>query len=251
MKRIPSICPSCQSKLRISSLKCENCALELRSNFEQNPFDQLTESQYLFLMSFLRNRGNLKNLQCELQISYPMAKKTLDEILVALGLEEEITANKTQPEVIDMKNLFFDRNSHKASDIIKAKLAANGGHATVYTLQGLPCQIWANADGKSFDCDKLPVSPSYTFDTFDLIVDLLRSQNGRARKGNGRSHRLGEPECDDTTIVGIIAEKCSGKKIGDSVFDPVFVFAAILDWAGIASNERGELVLTEAYRREL
>ena len=150
-----------------------------------------------------------------------------------------------------MKNLIFDRNSHKASDIIKAKLAENGGRATVYTLQGLPCRIWANADGQSFECDKLPITPSYTFDAFDLIVDLLRSQNGRARKGNGRNYRLGEPNCDETTVVGMLAQKYNGKKVGDSVFDPVFVFAAVLDWAGIANNERGALVLTDEYGRKL
>ena len=32
-----------------------------------------------------------------------------------------------------------------------------------------------------------------------------------------------------------------------SVFDPVFVLAAILDWAGIVRNERGYLELTADY----
>lgn len=31
-------------------------------------------------------------------------------------------------------------------------------------------------------------------------------------------------------------------------FDPVFVLAAVLDWAGIAHNERGYLTLTADYR---
>ena len=38
------------------------------------------------------------------------------------------------------------------------------------------------------------------------------------------------------------------KKEGMSVFDPVFVLSAILDWAGIAHNERGYLELTADYR---
>ena len=83
---------------------------------------------------------------------------------------------------------------------------------------------------------------------FDTIVDLLVRNGGRARKGNGRNYKLGEPECDETTVVGAIAKYYAGKKYGDSVFDPVFVFAAVLEWAGIAHNERGELVLTQAYR---
>ena len=59
---------------------------------------------------------------------------------------------------------------------------------------------------------------------------------------------MGEPECDETTVVGTITKKYAGKKNGESVFDPVFVFAAVLEWAGIAHNERGELVLTQSYR---
>ena len=38
-----------------------------------------------------------------------------------------------------------------------------------------------------------------------------------------------------------------GRTIGESVFDPVFVMAAILEWAGIAKNGRGELILTEEH----
>ena len=51
--------------------------------------------------------------------------------------------------------------------------------------------------------------------------------------------------------MGAIALNYAGKKLGDSVFDPVFVLAAVLEWAGIANNERGELVLTQSYRSML
>ena len=35
--------------------------------------------------------------------------------------------------------------------------------------------------------------------------------------------------------------------MGDSVYDPVFVLAAVLEWADIAYNGRGYLELTENY----
>lgn len=149
-----------------------------------------------------------------------------------------------------MRSFFTCRPTHRASQIIKEKLQANGGHATVYTIKGLPCEVWMNTDGKSFTSNKLPIMPPYDYSVFDVVVDLLISQGGRARKGNGRNYKLGEPKCDYTTIVGAIALS-RGFTYGKSVFDPVFVIAAILDWAGIAHNERGELVLTEAYRKTL
>ena len=143
---------------------------------------------------------------------------------------------------IDLSNLTADRSSTKASEIIKAKLIDNGGHVTVYTARGLPCEIYAANDGKSFTSDKLPIKPSYEYAVFDVITDLLRQQGGRARKGNGRNYKLGEPGCEENTVVGAVA-KYRGNLPGESVFDPVFVLAAVLEWARIAENGRGELIL--------
>ena len=249
MKAI-SACPACQSKLHISTLACPDCGMELKNTFDLSPFDMLDDEKSTFLLSFLRNRGNLKNVQTQMQMSYPTAKRKLDEILIALDLFEE-DANLTEREEIDMCNWFTDRTSTKASEIIKTKLKDAGGRVIVYTVRGLPCEICAAADGISFESDKLPVKPPYRFDIFDTVVELLKSQNGRAKKGNGRSYRLGEENCDDTTVVGYIAKHYAHKQNGESVYDPVFVLAAVLEWAGIAKNERGELVLTASYREKL
>ena len=75
-----------------------------------------------------------------------------------------------------------------------------------------------------------------------------RARKGMGRKGMGRNFRLGEGNCTIDTVVGAIGYYYAGKQPGDSVFDPVFVMAAILDWAGIAHNRRGYLELTANYR---
>lgn len=249
MNKLISTCPCCNSMLKITSLQCPDCGVELRNTFALSAFDRLDKSQLDFLLSFLKHRGNLKKLQEEVGISYPTAKKKLEELLVSLDItQEEVDINK--PEVLDMSSILVNRSSNRASEIIKTKLMDNGGHVTVHTARGLPCEVWMNADGASFTSDKLPIKPPYTYHTFDVIVDLLVSQGGRARKGNGRNYKLGDNNCDHTTVVGVIAMD-RGYTIGNSVFDPVFVFAAILEWAGIAHNERGELVLTHQYRSML
>ena len=242
MSKLISKCPCCNGTLSITSLQCPDCSVELRNTFELSAFDRLDEEQMSFLLSFLRHRGNLKNLQEEINISYPTAKKRLEELLVALEVTRE-ESGFTKQEVLDMSNISVNRNSNRASEIIKAKLLDNGGRVTVFTARGLPCEVWMNADGASFTSDKLPIKPPYEYRVFDVIVDLLVSQGGQARKGNGRNYRLGEKNCDKTTVVGAVAID-RGNRTGDSVFDPVFVLAAILEWAGIAHNERGELVLT-------
>ena len=246
MSKMISKCPCCNGTLNITSLKCPDCGVELRNTFELSIFDCLSKEQMDFLLSFLKYRGNLKNLQDEIGISYPTAKRRLEELLIALEIGQEEEASVEQ-EVLDMSSISVNRSSNRASEIIKAKLMDNGGRVTVYTARGLPCEVWMNADGRSFTSDKLPIKPPYEYRVFDVVVDLLVSQGGRARKGNGRNYKLGENNCDKTTVVGAVALD-RGYTIGNSVFDPVFVFAAILEWAGIAHNERGELVLTRQYR---
>lgn len=248
MAKIISSCPVCQSKLHIATLACSECGLELKNTFDISPFESLDNDNFEFLMIFLRNRGNLKKVQEDLGISYPTAKRRLDEILMALDIFEEEKTDVVEREKIDMENWFTDQTSTRASEIVKTKLKQNGGRAIVYTARGLPCEICVASDGISFISDKLPIKPPYQFSVFDTVVELLKKQNGRARKGNGRNYKLGEENCDDTTVVGYIAKHYTGKKNGESVFDPVFVLAAVLEWAGIASNERGELVLTASYR---
>lgn len=249
MKKLISKCPCCNETLRVTTLQCPECGMEMKNDFELSAFDRLSNEQYAFLIEFLQQRGNLKNVQSELGVSYPTAKKKLDDLLSALELTQE--ADEQEMEEIDMSNLVVNYNSTDASEIIKAKLLSCGGRVIVYSARGLPCEIWADADGKSFVSNKLPIKPNYEYRVFDVIVELLLANGGRARKGNGRNYKLGEPECDETTVVGAIAKNYAGKKNGESVFDPVFVFAAILEWAGIAHNERGELVLTQNYRSML
>lgn len=250
MSKLIAECPVCHGELKICALKCADCGLELRNDFKLSEFDLLSEDDYKFLICFLKNKGSLKSLQEEMGISYPYAKKKLDTLLVNLGLAEPDENIFTIPEEIEMNNLYFDENSVKASEIIKKKLKENGGRVTVYTLRGLPCEVWANRDGNSFSSNKLSPNLTFTYDLFDAVVDLLVSQNGHARKGNGRNYKFGEPECDETTVVGALA-KAWGRKKGESVIDPVFVIASILDWADIARNTSGELVLTASYRSKL
>ena len=51
----------------------------------------------------------------------------------------------------------------------------------------------------------------------------------------------------EDTVVGYIGAHYFGASYGTYVFDPVFVLAAVLEWAGIAHNERGYLSLTADY----
>lgn len=248
MSKVIQNCPACGTKLTITSLRCNGCGMELRNDFDLSPFDMLNSEESDFLITFLKQRGNMSSVQNELGLSYPAAKKRLDDLLLALNLTKDNPLKAEDEEVIDMSTWHVPESSKKASDIIKRKLMENNGRVTVYTVRGLPCEIRAASDGVSFLSNKLPINPPWRYEVFDVIVDLLISQGGRARKGNGRNYKLGETECDETTVVGAIGYQYAHAESGKSVYDPVFVLAAVLEWAGIANNERGELVLTASYR---
>lgn len=243
-------CPACKGRLQIRTLQCPDCGMELKNNFELSPFDALDEKETEFLICFLKCQGNLSQLQEELKLSYPAAKKRLSSLLNSLKLLPKKT-DDDQKEKIDMENWITDPISTRASEIVKTKLKAAGGHAAVRSVKGNQYEVFAEADGKSFSCSALPIKPNYTYEVFDVVVDLLVSQGGKARKGLGRKAKLGEPECEETTVVGAIGKVYSGHKIGDWVFDPVFILSAILEWAGIVHNERGYLELTAEYAARL
>ena len=243
-----SKCPACGSPLSIKALQCSGCGLELRNEFELSAFDRLETEELDFLMCFLRCRGNLSMVQDEMRLSYPTAKKKLSSLLTSLGLEEDEIQEKGE---IDMEQCITDAQSSKASEIIKTKLKEAGGRAIVHSISGNAYELKAEADGKSFSTEALPIRPNYTYEVFDVIVDLLLSQGGKARKGLGRNARLGERNCEENTVVGAVGKRYSGNKLGEYVYDPVFFLAAGLDWAGIAHNRRGYLEITKAYNAKL
>ena len=247
MAKMISYCPVCSTKLNISTLTCKGCGMELKNDFELSAFDSLNPEQYTFLITFLKHRGNLNAVQKELNVSYPTAKKQLDNLLVSLNLLDDTADSAESQEVIDMSTWTIPENSNKASDIIKQKLMENGGKATVYTVNGGSHEIRAASDGLSFISNKVNIKPPWQYKVFDIIVDLLVSQGGTAEKGNGRNYKLGEGKCTEKTVVGAIGYHYSGKSFGDSVYDPVFFLAAILEWAGI----RGELTLNDSYRKKI
>lgn len=85
----PSQCPVCSHELVISRLTCNHCHTTLEGNFAPCKFCKLPPEQMDFIEVFIKCRGNIKDVEKELGISYPTVRNRLDGIIQALGYRVE------------------------------------------------------------------------------------------------------------------------------------------------------------------
>lgn len=78
-------CPVCSGELTITRLHCRSCGTALEGEFGVGRFGRLDREQMSLLESFLRSRGNLKEMERELGISYPTVRGRVDALVRALG----------------------------------------------------------------------------------------------------------------------------------------------------------------------
>lgn len=97
-----SKCPICSSKLFISKLKCSRCATVIENDFEMSKFEYLSGEQLKFIEVFLKNRGNIKDVERELGISYPTVRAKLDEVIGALGYNVSKEPSVDKKKIVDM-----------------------------------------------------------------------------------------------------------------------------------------------------
>ena len=80
-----STCPVCSSELAITRLHCGSCGTTLEGEFSVGRFGRLNRDQLALLESFLRSRGNLREMERELGISYPTVRARVEALVRALG----------------------------------------------------------------------------------------------------------------------------------------------------------------------
>jgi hypothetical protein len=83
-----STCPVCSSELAITRLQCRSCGTAIEGEFNVGRFGRLNREQLALLESFLRARGNAKELERELKVSYPTVRARIDALVRALGLAD-------------------------------------------------------------------------------------------------------------------------------------------------------------------
>lgn len=97
-----STCPVCAGELAVTRLHCGNCGTTLEGDFSVGRFGRLNRDQLALLESFLRSRGNLREMERELGISYPTVRGRVEALVRALGFgprADADEADEVSPEV--------------------------------------------------------------------------------------------------------------------------------------------------------
>lgn len=98
--RAPSTCPVCSDQLITLRVGCATCGTELSGHFEQCRFCRLDAHDLDVLEVFLRSRGNLRDVQAHLGVSYPTARQRFNELLARLGFADQAPASEDSTSVL-------------------------------------------------------------------------------------------------------------------------------------------------------
>lgn len=133
-------------------------------------------------------------------------------------------------------------NNYRASVIVKTKLMTSNGSAKIRLQRGGECLIKLIPTSGKLQCNKLPLQ-KIDFNIFDIVMDFLAENKGYAKKCaiRGPQNNIGRGKCCSETVMYQIATKYYKKGIGETVYDPLFVIAGILEWAGLIENGYGYL----------
>lgn len=96
-REVISTCPVCESELHVTRLHCNTCGTTIEGEFNVGRFAHLGRDQMLLLEGFLRSRGNLRELERELGVSYPTVRGRVENLLRALGLSDGSPLPPTPP----------------------------------------------------------------------------------------------------------------------------------------------------------
>jgi hypothetical protein len=96
-----STCPVCSAELAVTRLHCRSCGTTLEGEFSVGRFGRLTREQLAVLESFLRSRGNLRDMERELGISYPTVRSRVEALVRALGFGPRDGDDATADEAAD------------------------------------------------------------------------------------------------------------------------------------------------------
>jgi len=102
---MPTRCPVTGEPLEVTRLECPRSGVAIEGRFTPNEFARLSAENLELLRLFLRVRGNLKDVERILGVSYPTVRGRFDALLRDLGYETPPEAQGVRDERADILGL--------------------------------------------------------------------------------------------------------------------------------------------------
>lgn len=102
---MPTRCPVTGDPLEVTRLECPTSGVAIEGRFTPNEFAMLTPENLEFMRLFMRVRGNLKEVERILGVSYPTVRARFDTLVRSLGYEsvpETQEVRTTRADVLGM-----------------------------------------------------------------------------------------------------------------------------------------------------
>ncbi|MBN1184127.1 MAG: DUF2089 family protein [Bacteroidales bacterium] len=80
-KNLPLKCPSCNSKLKVKSMFCDDCETIVSGEFDLPILLTLEPKEQQFILEFIKCSGSLKIMAQNMGLSYPTVRNILDDII--------------------------------------------------------------------------------------------------------------------------------------------------------------------------
>jgi hypothetical protein len=89
MRKLLEHCPACEGELIVTQQTCVRCGTSVVGEFKPTIFSRLSPDNLAFLELFIKNKGNVKEMERELGESYWAIRNRINEIIELLGLEKK------------------------------------------------------------------------------------------------------------------------------------------------------------------
>ena len=92
--RLPLLCPSCDSLLRVKSLHCTACSTNVEGLYQLPLLARLNNDEQKFIVQFLKASGSIKEMSSQMGFSYPTMRNMLDDLIRKV---QELETNESNP----------------------------------------------------------------------------------------------------------------------------------------------------------
>jgi len=100
-------CPVCAGGLEITAVACAVCQLEIKGSVRSHWLIGLDSDQLDFLLTFVRCRGVIRDIEAILGVSYPTVRSRIDQLVDAV--EQRLEESQSSATPLDSRIAILNR----------------------------------------------------------------------------------------------------------------------------------------------